>query len=137
MNSRNIADSQSNQWQSWLVLFLRWLLGGIAGIGISSWFYFGIVTHANTGSFLWFGEILSSVVAVPFVGLAYLFYPGLISYPSVSDFFVTFPVLIWGLIGALLASGRKEQIKVGVILLVLWVIIGCISFFRLLMYIPT
>jgi hypothetical protein len=138
MNDQSTAiNSQAQNQQSWLILFLRWPIGGFAGILISSWFYFGLINHATAGSFFWFGEILSSVVGVPFVGHVYLFYPYTISFLHITDFFVTFPVLIWGLIGALLASGRKNQITIGKILLVLYIIVGCVSFFGIAIMIPT
>jgi len=87
MNNQNTdTNAQSKKWRSWLILFLRWLLGGIAGVWISSWFYFGLKNHASTGSFLWFGELLESVLAIPFVGHIYLFYPDTISYTNVNDF---------------------------------------------------
>jgi len=133
MNNQNTdTNAQSKKWRSWLILFLRWLLGGIAGVWISSWFYFGLKNHASTGSFLWFGELLESVLAIPFVGHIYLFYPDTISYTNVNDFLTSFPVLIWGLISALLASGNKEQMRIGRILLVAYVIVGCISYIRFL-----
>jgi hypothetical protein len=135
-NQNSTTDSKSQKWPSWLVLFLRWILGGLAGIGISSWFYFGLKNDIFTGAFLWVLETLS-ILFIPFGGHLHLFYPGASSFSHVNDFFVTFPVLFWGLIGALLASGRKSQITTGIILLVLFMIVGYISFFLVALRIPT
>ena len=49
MNNQNPVDEKSKQWQSWLILFLRWLLGGLAGIGLSAWIYYGL----KNDSFNW------------------------------------------------------------------------------------
>ena len=137
MNNHNTLHEKSETWPSWLVLFIRWLLGGISGVWISSWFYFGIATHATTGSYLWLKEILSPFKAAPFAGLIYLFNLDKRSFLNISDFFITYPALIWGLIGALLASGRSDQVKTGAVLLGLIVIVGFISFFRMVMMVPT
>src|SRR5574341_713895 len=124
-------------WRSWLNQILRWILGGIAGIVVSAWFYFGLKNDATTGSFFWFRGILESPLAVPFVGHISLFYPYPMSFPQISNFFATPPVLFWGLIGLLLASGRSVQLRIGITLLVIYVIVGCILFFQAIMQIPT
>jgi hypothetical protein len=110
-----------------LILLLRLLLGGIAGVLISSWFYFGLINHLD----------VPSIFSLPFAGHLYLFYTYTVSFPHISDLFFTPPVLLWGLIGALLASGRKTQIKIGTTLLVIYVSVGCISLFQALMQNPT
>ena len=48
------------------------------------------------------------------------------SFPNIDHNFlvISLPSIIWGVIGALLASGRKEQRKTGFILLVLYEIVG-------------
>jgi hypothetical protein len=105
-------------------------------MGISASIYFALMIHTFSGPFRWVLDISPSLT-FPFAGHIYWFYPDAVPCLHVACLFTTFPVFIWGLIGALLASGRKEQIKVGAILLVLWVIVGFISFFRAVMYIPT
>jgi hypothetical protein len=45
--------------------------------------------------------------------------------------------MIWGFISALLASGKKGQIKIGIVLLVIYIIVGCISYIQVLLQIPT
>ena len=127
---------QSNTWRGWVILALRWLLGGLAGIGISSWIYFGLKNDIFIGPFLWMLETLS-ILFIPFGGHLHLFYPGASTFSHVNDFFVTFPVLFWGFIGALLASGRKSQITTGKILLILFMIVGYVSFFLVALRIPT
>jgi len=122
------ANPRSKQWQSWLVLILRWLLGGLAGIGISAWIYFGLISHTFE---------MSPVLSVPFAGHIYLFHLDAISFRHVSDFLITFPALIWGLIGGLLASGRRNQIVAGMTMLIIYVVVGYISFFLFIIKIPT
>lgn len=130
MNNQNTTENvRSEKWQGWLVLILRGLLGGLAGIGISAWIYFGLKSHTFE---------MPPILSAPFAGHIYLFKLDTVSFLHVSDFFITFPVLVWGLIGALLASGRRNQIVVGMALLILYVIVGYISFFLfVLINIPT
>ena len=118
------------------MLFSRWLLGALAGIGISASIYFALISHTFTGPFRWVLYISPSLT-FPFAGHIYWFYVDKISFPQISDFFFTVPVLIWGLIGALLASGRKEQIKAGITLLILYVGVGIYAFFRAVLMIAT
>ncbi len=128
-NQTVITDSHSNKWRSRIVLFLRLLLGGLAGIGISSWICFGLISHAIE---------MSPILSAPFVGYIYLFHLDTVSFQHISDFFITFPVLFLGLIGALLASGRKSYIKTGAILLGIYVVVGFVSsILSILIYIPT
>ncbi len=123
MNNQSAGtNSQSTKWRSWLVLFLRWLLGALAGIGISASIYFALKNHTLD---------ISPILSVPFIGQLLLFDPSF----SAND--IVSPALIWGLIGTLPAAGGQNQITTGKILLVLYVIVGCISFFRVLMMIPT
>lgn len=136
MSKQNTSiDPRSKNLRSWLMLVLRWLLGGLAGIGISSWIYFGLKSDTFTGPFLWLLEMLP-ILSVPFVGHIYLFYPGTIHFP-VNYYFITFPVLIWGLIGALIASGMRNQIIVGTVFLTLYVVVGFFSYFLAFLRIPT
>lgn len=129
MNNQNTdTNARSKQWQSWPVLFLRWLLGSLAGIGISAWIYFGLISHTFE---------MSPVLSAPFAGHIYLFHLDTVSFLHVSDFFTTFPVLIWGLIGALLAWGRRNQIVAGMALLIIYVVVGYISFFLTILTIAT
>jgi hypothetical protein len=137
MDNQNIdSNPQPNKLPNWPVLFLRWLLGALAGIGLSSWIYFGLKNDAFTGPFLWVLEMLF-ILFIPFVGHLYLFYSGATSFSHVNDFFMTFPVLSWGLVGAMLASGRKSQIKIGTILLILFVVVGYVSAFLGALRVPT
>lgn len=137
MNNQNSSTNlKSQKWPNWLVLFSRWILGGLVGIVISSWIYFGLKNDIFTGLFLRVLEMLS-ILFIPFVGHLYLFYPGANSFPHLNDFFITFPVLFWGLTGALLTSGRRSQITTGIILLVLFLVVGYVSFFLGVLRIPT
>src|SRR5919106_1624960 len=127
MDNLNIdSNPQPNKLSKWPVLFLRWFLGGLAGIGISASIYFALITPTFRGPFFWLLEMLP-ILSAPFIGHTYLFYPHTVSFPHINDLFVTFPVLFWGLIGALLASGRKSQTTTGIILLVLFIVVGYVS----------
>jgi hypothetical protein len=121
MNNLNLEPSlQPNKQLNWPVLFLRWLLGALAAIGISSLIYLDFLTGIN---------IIPILLKLPFVGqyyiLNYLIYSGLNS----SKYSIIIPALIWGVIGALLTSGNKKQIHSGRTLLILYVIGGIGSYF--------
>ena len=148
MNNQNTVDEKSKKWPGWLVLFLRYLVGWVIGFGISVWICLGMITNTVTGPLSW-------VLRLPFISLLFggpllLFDYSLFgtkylidslsrSFPNIDyDFLVvSLPSIIWGFIGALLASGRKEQIKIGIILLLLYVSIGCIALFQMFIHIPT
>lgn len=85
-NQNSSADLKSQKWRSRLVLFLRWLLGGVAGIVISGWIYFGLKNQTPVGPFLWVLDMLP-ILSVPFIGHLYLFYQGALSYTHINDFF--------------------------------------------------
>jgi hypothetical protein len=137
MDNQNIGSNpQPNKLPNWPVLFLRWLLGALVAIVISASFYFALLNHNFSGPFLWVLEKLP-VLAAPFVGHIYLFYPPRDSFLSVYSLFVTIPVLSWGLVGAMLASVRKSQIRIGIILFVLFVLVGYVSFFLGALRVPT
>jgi len=149
MKNQSTTDSRSKEWRNWFVLFLRWLLGGLAGFGVSAWICYGYITHTVTGPLLWLVDLLP-ILSVPFIGSLLLFDPSFFgnndlidslvhTFPNIDyDFLVVVPPsLIWGVVGALFSSGRRNQVKAGTILLGLIVIVGFISFFRIVMMIPT
>jgi hypothetical protein len=149
MNNQDTMDSRSKQWRSWLVLFSRWLLGGFIGFGLSAWICFGYITNTITGPLLWVVDFLP-IITFLFSGPLLLFDPSFFgnkdlidslvrSFPYVDyDFLViSLPSIIWGFIGALLASGRKNQLKLGIIFFLLYVAIGCIALFQVFIHIPT
>ncbi len=104
------------------LLFLRWIVGGIVGFVCS---FFLLITAETV-----YPPILGPIIA----GQQELFYE-LIFYISFDhfgsvDFIYNLSVFIystvWGLIGALIASGRKQQKRIGVILLVIYVVAGAV-----------
>ena len=128
-NQSTTTISQSKKWQSWLVLFLRWLLGGLAGIGISVLIYLDFLTSTN---------MIPILCGMPFIGQYYLLNYLIYSSTYYGNYTVIFPALIWGVIGALLASGRKKQIIAGRTLLLLYVIGGIGAYFlAALLLVPT
>jgi hypothetical protein len=113
-NQNLLSNPQPNKLSNW-PLPLRWLLGGLAGFGISSLLYLNFLTDIN---------IIPVLLKVPFIGqyyvLNYLIYSGLNS----DKYSIIIPALIWGVIGALLTSGNKKQIDSGWTLLIFYVIGG-------------
>src|SRR5687767_13840255 len=90
MDNQNAhSNPQANKLSNW-TLPLRWLLGGLAGIGISSLIYFDFLTSTN---------IIPVLLKVPFIGqyyiLNYLIYSG----SNSSKYSIIIPALIWGVIG--------------------------------------
>ena len=148
MNNQNTVDEKSKKWPGWLVLFLRYLVGWVIGFGISVWICLGMITNTVTGPLSW-------VLRLPFISLLFggpllLFDYSLFgtkylidslsrSFPNIDHNFlvISLPSIIWGVIGALLASGRKEKRKTGFILLVLYEIVGFYALFRGFLGIPT
>jgi hypothetical protein len=143
LNNHSTVDEKSKKRPSWLILFLRWLLGGAIGFGLSAWICLGYITNNTTGllSFILDNFIITTIL---FTGPLLLFDPSFYGNDSFIDFLVrsfpnadydflviSLPSMIWGFIGALLASGSKEQTRVGRILLVAYIILGCISYIRL------
>ena len=138
---------QPDRWHSELVQFLRWLIGGVIGFGLSAWICYGYMTNTATGAPSWILDSLPSIlIGTPLM----LFHPSFLgndnlidylvrAFPNISrDFIViSVPSVIWGCIGALLASGSKGQIKTGVILLVLYLLLGFYALFRVVRMVPT
>ena len=125
MDNQNIATySGPKKWQSWLVLFLRWLLGAIAGYIIG--FILLIITERINPPLL---EPIIAGQQELFEGLIfYMFYDDAKSFDLILDVSLFVYCTIWGLIGALPASARKKQTKAGVILLILYIIVGFLSY---------
>ena len=141
-----VSSSHQNGWR---LLFLRWLLGGLLGFGLSALICYGYLSNDATG----FLSIVSDCLPlIPFIfgSSLLLFDPSFFGskelidslerlFPTMDRIFiiVLIPSLIWGLVGALLASGRKNQIKVGLLLFLLYAAIGLIASIRVFLAIPT
>ena len=122
-HNSNIA-SQPNKWRSWLFISLRWLGGGIIGLAL------GLILL-----------ILSETINPPLLGpiiagqqeffdllLFYTLYDRFKSFELIENLSLTIHLAIWGIIGALLASGIKLQIRIGMIFLFLYTIMGCLFY---------
>lgn len=127
MNSLNTATNRhSKNKKNSSILLLRWFLGGLVGFGISAWVFLDFLNGKN---------ITPILCAVPFIGqfylFAYLYLSTLLSdyiSQTISYYVIIFSATIWGLIGALLASGQKKQIFTGAFLLILYLIVGSLSY---------
>jgi len=127
-NLNTIADPHSKIQKSWAILLLRWFLGSVAGsIGssflLASTFLMGplpIVGIIVLGQYGLWNQIISSI--------NFSLYDKIFLYVLNIIFSLLIYSILWGLIGALLASGRKKQIIIGMILMTLYVIAGVLSF---------
>src|SRR5688500_14043423 len=98
MDNLNLhSNPQPNKLSTW-PLPLRWLLGGLAGFGISSLLYLDFLTSTN---------IIPFLLKIPFVGQYYILNYLIYSELNSSKYNIIIPALIWGVIGALLTSGNK------------------------------
>ena len=127
-NSTNIMDIKSKNQspkKSGALLF-RWLLGGVVGGGCS---LVAIGITLVKGPILFFG-----LICLGQYGLYRNIVPSLTKSFTYNDIVMQYLLHVilslimysisWGIIGALLASGRKKQIIVGVVLLILYASIG-------------
>ena len=112
--------AKPNKYRSNLVLIFRWLIGFFVGFGISALVYIDFLNNIY---------IIPFPIAVPFIGQYYFFNYLIYSSTSYSNYSITFPAMIWGIIGALLISGKKNQIKIGTIALIVYVVAGIVLYF--------
>jgi|GEM_PF-5429383 len=119
-HSNTDVNRQPKERLGWLILFLRWFVGGIVGY-ISSLFLL-IITETVYPPLL--GPIIAGQQELFYEIFFYMSFDNFRS----SDFIYQASVFVystlWGLIGALLASGRKKQKRFGMILLLLYVVAG-------------
>ncbi|MBI5841967.1 MAG: hypothetical protein HZB19_17920 [Chloroflexi bacterium] len=109
----------------WLIQLLRWFVGGIAGY-ISSFSLFLISRDATA-----IPPLVGPIMFGQHLLVAHLYLDASPSYylSEVADYYVVIlSSLLWAIIGALLASGRRWQFRSGMIFLVLYVIAGGLSF---------
>jgi hypothetical protein len=135
MSDQNaITDSQSKNRRIRLVLFLRWLGGALLGYFVS----FLLLILNETGSLPFLGLVISGQEELFELTFFYALYDKLGSTDSTYNVALFVYASLWGLVGALLMSGRRKQIRLGVIFLILYVITGCLSYIILAMVmIPT
>ncbi len=124
-NLNTTASPHLKDRKGWVVLFLRWFLGGVVGFisGLSL-----LIINFVTGPLCPVGFILLGQYVL-FENLIYtILYDKFISrtlhHMSASLVSLLIYSVFWGAIGALLASGRKKQIIVGTILLILYILLG-------------
>ena len=120
-----VTNLKSKNWRGRLILFLRWFVGGSIGY-FSSFFLF--LNARNTinlppfigpimfGQHLLFADLYLSNTPAQYVSDVESYY------------IVIFCSLLWGLIGASLASGNRRQFIGGLIFLALYLIAGGLSY---------
>jgi len=133
-NASANQNSTNRSYRFWLLLFLRLLGGGILGY-IVSFLLFRLTVY---GYLSLFGLVIIGQEQLFDLAFFYALYDKLGSTNLTSNMALFVYASLWAFIGALLMSGRRKQIRLGVIFLILYVIAGFLSytFFTLLM-IPT
>ena len=118
------SDPKPNEWRGRLILSLRWILGGMVGLVVSLSLY---MIHP---------PILGPIALGQEQLLFYLVFEILYERFGSTEQIFTIPIIlfsaIWMVIGALIFSGGKRQIKLGAILLILYSITGMIWYMILL-----
>lgn len=133
-NQNTSASLQSNNGPSSLIQWLRILGGAFLGYLIS----FFLFVLNETGYLPLFGWVVSGQVELFESVFFHAFYDNLRSTVLTDGVALFVYTSLWAFIGALLMSGRRKQIKIGVIFLILYVIGGYSSYMILLMMsIPT
>lgn len=123
MSKLNTTQPLSTKMRNWLLLLVRWFIGGFVGyvgsfilFAVSSQGFLPLLGLIFVGQHELFNRIIFSI---------YFFLYN--NFPS-SDLKLNASLMIystlWGVIGALIASGRQKQKRFGVILLLLYVVIG-------------
>lgn len=118
------------KWRNKLVLIFRWLLGGVVGYKVS--LFLLMISETR------YPPVLGPIIS----GQRQLFYNLLHSDFKPNDEILEISILIyliiWGLIGALLASGNKIQKRIGAILLVVYILSGIgFTIFSIFMFMST
>jgi len=121
-NQNSRINSRPENWRNWLLLSLRWLAGGLVGFVVGLFlFILGETVHPPllgpiiAGQEELFNELMFYVFDDYFGSSDLIYGASFLAYSA-----------IWMIIGALLLSGRSKQIKTGAILLILYVMIGCL-----------
>ena len=121
MDNQNTATNlQSKKWRRSLIQLLRLLGGAILGYLIS----FGLLIFDGTVFLPLLGMIISGQEELFELVFFYALYDTLRSMGAVQGMAEFVYTSLWALIGALLMSGRRKQIRIGVIFLILYVIFG-------------
>jgi hypothetical protein len=135
MGTQNIVTkSQSGKLRNWLVIFLRWLLAFIGGFIIG----FILLMITETIPLPLLGLIIAGQQELFETLIFYLFSNAARSYDSYLDVSIVVHCTMWGIIAAFLTSGRKKPVRIGVALLILYILIGLLFYIiRVVMFIST
>ena len=135
MDNQNTATNlQSKKWRGSLIQLLRLLGGAILGYLIS----FVLLIFNGTVFLPLLGMIISGQEELFELVFFYALYDSLRSMGAVHGMAEFVYTSLWALIGALLMSGRRKQIRIGVIFLILYVIVGLLAYSILVMLrVPT
>ena len=123
-NYNNTTNSQSNERQSWLILIFRLLGGSI--VGYISGFFLLILSETVHPPLL--GPVIAGQEELFDNIFFYILYENSGSLDLIHNVSLLVFLSFWGLIGALILSGRRKLVKIGKILLILYVITGCLSY---------
>jgi hypothetical protein len=124
-NADQVADSK---FRDWLKKHKRSLIGGSIGFLFSGWILHGIKTD-NPSRVLEFVLDLVPFLSI-IVGAPLMFLPS--SWGTA--FFVA---ILWGVIGALLASSTPKQRRIGLLVLLVLAAIGIYALILIIIYLPT
>lgn len=121
MNSQNTdVNSQSAKWRTRFVLFLHWLGGGLAGFAVGLLLF--VLSESGQPPVL--GLIIAGQQEVFDALMFYVFDGSSGSSDSIYGASILAYSAIWMVIGALLISGRRKQVRTGTILFIFYIIIG-------------
>ena len=123
-NLNNESNPEPKIQLSGFVLVLRLLGGAILGYLIS----FVLLIFNGTVFLPLLGKIISGQEELFELVFFYALYDTLHSMGAVDGLALFVYTSLWALIGALLMSGRRKQIRIGVIFLILYVIVGCLAY---------
>jgi hypothetical protein len=127
MDNLNIDNNpQQNKRSNRLSLFLRWLVGGVIGF-VSGLLLLGIsfALGPTLLGFIFVGQYL--IFEQFFFFIFWSLYREAIS--NGLDFLTSVLVysIVWGIIGALLGSGRKKQVIIGIVIVIIYVAVGLLG----------
>lgn len=123
-SSNNPSSPHVNNWQSRLILFLRYLGGGVVGL------IFGLILFilSETINPPLLGPIIAGQMELFEIIFFYTLYDQFQSFELLENLSFIMYFSLWGTIGALIASNRKHQVRIGGFLLFLYLIMGCLFY---------
>jgi uncharacterized membrane protein len=120
--------------RNWLILILRWLIGGAVAYKVSLFLF--ILSETQYPPVL--GPIISGQQGL-FYKLTFNFlYSHLNSSDLIFEISIFLYQFIWVTTSALIASGEKIQMRIGVILLIIYILLGIgFSMFSIIWFVST